>query len=272
MTGTSPRLPSASTSRPRARACAQTCSSASQPANAEALEAGELRLDGDARRRRRRRSARRQWASTAAAASSARVDARRRRRLASRRRRPAASLGLARESAGASAPAPRRAVDRGRPQLRRVGVDPEDDLRLARGDGCGEPVAEVRPAASPGRAPMRGCRRRDAGVPGVGGYLTAFLRPEPAVKRGTLLAAMVIVSPVRGLRPSRAPRSATWNLPKPVKLTSSPDLERVLDRADDGVDRGAGVLLAQAARRPRPCRRTPSSSCDSSFVPSRGSG
>src|SRR3954465_15535158 len=53
-------------------------------------------------------------------------------------------------------------------------------------------------------------------------YLTAFLRPEPAVKRGTLLAAIVIVSPVRGLRPSRAPRSATWNLPKPVKLTSSP--------------------------------------------------
>src|SRR3954463_15161055 len=34
---------------------------------------------------------------------------------------------------------------------------------------------------------------------------------------------MVIVSPVRGFRPSRAPRSATWNLPKPVKLTSSPE-------------------------------------------------
>src|SRR4051794_37244952 len=33
---------------------------------------------------------------------------------------------------------------------------------------------------------------------------------------------MVMLSPVRGLRPSRAPRSATWNLPKPVKLTSSP--------------------------------------------------
>src|SRR3954465_365819 len=55
-----------------------------------------------------------------------------------------------------------------------------------------------------------------------GGYLPAFFRPEPAVKRGTLLAAIVIVAPVRGLRPSRAPRSATWNLPNPVKLTSSP--------------------------------------------------
>ena len=53
--------------------------------------------------------------------------------------------------------------------------------------------------------------------------LIAFLSPEPAVKRGTRLAAICIVSPVRGLRPSRAPRSATWNLPKPVKLTSPPD-------------------------------------------------
>jgi hypothetical protein len=33
---------------------------------------------------------------------------------------------------------------------------------------------------------------------------------------------MVIDSPVRGLRPSRAPRWATWNLPKPVNETSSP--------------------------------------------------
>ena len=57
--------------------------------------------------------------------------------------------------------------------------------------------------------------------------LTAFLRPEPAVNRGTRLAAMVMLSPVRGLRPSRAPRSATWNFPKPVKLTSSPSLSDV---------------------------------------------
>src|SRR5205085_1351766 len=44
----------------------------------------------------------------------------------------------------------------------------------------------------------------------------------PAVNRGTRLAAIVMLSPVRGLRPSRAPRSATWNFPNPVKFTSSP--------------------------------------------------
>src|SRR5215213_5964813 len=54
------------------------------------------------------------------------------------------------------------------------------------------------------------------------GYLMAFLRPEPAVKRGTFDAAICIDSPVRGLRPSRAPRAATWNLPKPVNVTSPP--------------------------------------------------
>src|SRR6202008_3186260 len=48
--------------------------------------------------------------------------------------------------------------------------------------------------------------------------------PDPAVKRGTRLGAIVIVSPVRGLRPSRAPRWATWNLAKPGKLPSPPDL------------------------------------------------
>ena len=42
------------------------------------------------------------------------------------------------------------------------------------------------------------------------------------MKRGTLEAAIWIVSPVRGCTPSRAPRSATWNLPKPEKVTSLP--------------------------------------------------
>src|SRR4051794_33222426 len=50
----------------------------------------------------------------------------------------------------------------------------------------------------------------------------AFLRPEPAVKRGTFDAAICIDSPGRGVRPSRAPRAATWNLPKPVNVTSPP--------------------------------------------------
>jgi hypothetical protein len=50
------------------------------------------------------------------------------------------------------------------------------------------------------------------------------LRAEPALNRGTLLAAIWIRSPVCGLTPWRAPRSATVNLPKPVKLTSPPRL------------------------------------------------
>ena len=94
---------------------------------------------------------------------------------------------------------------------------PEDDLRLAGRDRGGEPVAE----RDGGGRRFAGSRQSVARARGR--YLTAFLRPEPAVKRGTLLAAICIVSPVRGLRPSRAPRSATWNLPKPVNETSSPD-------------------------------------------------
>src|ERR1700742_2859129 len=52
--------------------------------------------------------------------------------------------------------------------------------------------------------------------------LTLLFSAEPAEKRGTLPPGIVIRSPVRGLTPWRGPRSATWNLPKPVKLTSSP--------------------------------------------------
>ena len=44
------------------------------------------------------------------------------------------------------------------------------------------------------------------------------------MKRGTFPPLMVIRSRVRGLTPWRSPRSATWNLPKPVKLISPPDL------------------------------------------------
>jgi hypothetical protein len=78
------------------------------------------------------------------------------------------------------------------------------------------------------------------------GYLTAFLRPDPAVKRGTRLAAICIVSPVRGLRPSRAPREATWNLPKPVNETSSPE------RSASSIDfsTASTALLASFFERP----------------------
>jgi hypothetical protein len=48
------------------------------------------------------------------------------------------------------------------------------------------------------------------------------LSEEPALKRGTLLAAIWIFSPVWGLTPCLALRSATENFPKPVKLMSPP--------------------------------------------------
>ncbi len=52
--------------------------------------------------------------------------------------------------------------------------------------------------------------------------MTASFRPFPALKRGFRDAAISIVSPVLGLRPLRAARSPTENVPKPTKLTVSP--------------------------------------------------
>ena len=52
--------------------------------------------------------------------------------------------------------------------------------------------------------------------------MTAFFKPAPAVKRGTFEAAIWIFSPVAGLRPSRAERAETLNLPKPENDTSLP--------------------------------------------------
>src|SRR6202012_1582674 len=69
---------------------------------------------------------------------------------------------------------------------------------------------------APRRAPSAG-QRNESAQP-----LTLVFRAEPALKRGTLPPGIVIRSPVRGFTPWRGPRSATWNLPKPVKLTSSP--------------------------------------------------
>src|SRR6266576_456224 len=42
-----------------------------------------------------------------------------------------------------------------------------------------------------------------------------------ALKRGTLAAAILIFSPVWGLRPSPALRRETWNVPKPTSRTFS---------------------------------------------------
>ena len=223
------------------------CSSASQPGAPRRSKQASWGLTATTAGATASISAR-QWARTAAAVS---------------RRATTPALGgllagrLLRVGEGEREPCPRfaRAIDRRRPQLRRVGIDAEHDLGLTFGDGRTQPIAERQTGARPSVAllgrvhgwlqtqPGAG---RNADAPRGRDYLTAFLRPEPAVKRGTLLAEMVIVSPVRGLRPSRAPRSATWNLPNPVKLTSSPEPRAVSIELMHRVDGSAGVLLAEA--------------------------
>src|SRR5690554_8140863 len=55
-----------------------------------------------------------------------------------------------------------------------------------------------------------------------GRYLTASFRALPALKPGTLEAAILISAPVCGLRPVRAARSFTEKVPKPIRVTWSP--------------------------------------------------
>lgn len=66
-------------------------------------------------------------------------------------------------------------------------------------------------------------------------YLMASFRPLPGVNLATLLAGMVISLPVRGLRPLRAARSTTLKLPKPVKVTDSPEAKGFTQRGHHGV-------------------------------------
>ena len=77
--------------------------------------------------------------------------------------------------------------------------------------------------------------------------MTALFSAEPALKRGTLLAAIWIFSPVCGFTPWRALRSATENFPKPVKLTSPPRGQNLLKRVENGVDGLAGLALPEPA-------------------------
>src|ERR1043165_4979134 len=52
--------------------------------------------------------------------------------------------------------------------------------------------------------------------------LTAFFRSAPAVNLATRRAAILMVAPVCGLRPLRAFRDETENVPKPISATRSP--------------------------------------------------
>jgi len=59
-------------------------------------------------------------------------------------------------------------------------------------------------------------------------YLTAFLNALPGTNPGILRADKVILSPVLGLRPGRAARFRTVNVPNPVRTTFSPLLRESL--------------------------------------------
>lgn len=73
-------------------------------------------------------------------------------------------------------------------------------------------------------APLHRPGWREAGV--SGGYLrrppTVVLSVAPAANLGVFDALILTGSPVRGLRPERAARLDTENLPRPVIATSSP--------------------------------------------------
>src|SRR5690606_32660274 len=53
-------------------------------------------------------------------------------------------------------------------------------------------------------------------------YFTASLSLLPALKAGTFDSGIVSVSPVCGLRPTRAERLRVSNVPKPINCTFSP--------------------------------------------------
>src|ERR1019366_5501258 len=114
------------------------------------------------------------------------------------------------------------------PQVGRVGVEPEHELRLALRDARGQGVAE-------------GPRSRQR-------PFTALFRPLPAVNRGTREAAIWLRSPVRGFPPARAPRSLTWNLPNPDTVTSLPRRSASSTVASTASTARAASCLVRSAR------------------------
>src|SRR5262249_6847532 len=84
---------------------------------------------------------------------------------------------------------------------------------------------------------------------------TASFKPLPALKRTVVEAGIVISSPVRGLRPVPALRSAVWKVPKPTNRTSSfffraPSIApNTASTTSDALVRGRSVWSATAAMR-----------------------
>ena len=111
----SPRFASAITIRPRSRARAATCAQRAPPRRAETLEAGDLDLDGDALF----------------------GDGLDRQRAVERDSQPRPRSGRDGRAVGRA-----RQLDRAWPQLGRIGIQPEHQLRAAVGHAAGQPIAE----------------------------------------------------------------------------------------------------------------------------------
>src|SRR5215831_12451121 len=103
-------------------------------------------------------------------------------------------------------------------------------------------------ASSGGTPPSLLCLRRAISYGRV--YLTAFFSSNPAENFGTLAAAILMVSPVRGLRPKRAFRFATVNVPKFTSVTRCPFFSEVVTapvKAWSAVPAATLVIPADAA-------------------------
>ena len=223
-----------STSRPAARACAQVASSASQPANPRRSKQASCGLTatqaGPAasisarqwRARRRRPCADAGWRARRGGAGARGRWRRRARRRAPRagRRRPAA-----------------RPATAGRGRDRSRGRSATRGRRPPRRDGRRKRGRRLERSPAPGTAPARlldGLLEARAG-----GEARHLARRD----RHRLARA--------GVAPSRAPRSATWNLPKPVNVTSSPDFSASsIERSTASTASPASFLLRPSLTRP----------------------
>ena len=103
--------------------------------------------------------------------------------------------------------------------------------------------------------------------------LTTFFRSAPALNAGTVVFFTLTVSPVRGLRAVRAPRTRASNLPKPVMTTDSPMAsERWTASSTASSDSAAAArLVSSACRRARrsvqPCSQLPLRNVEPGPVP-----
>ena len=65
------------------------------------------------------------------------------------------------------------------------------------------------------------------------------MRPLPGLNFGILADLILIVAPVRGLRPVRAARLPTWKVPNPTSVTLPPLFEGLFDGGHRRIERAA---------------------------------